>query len=189
MTIEVDEFREICNLPDEELEARRTRVSQELFAFVRKREERPEGLALYFDETPEMREQLNQFVAAERVCCSSLDWSVHNDSGALRLEINGIDPRSAAFASVGSGSGLPEELEPEGSGIWPRLFRSIGLGSFGAIFVCCVLPLGIAAVVGTTPLLFLDNPWLIAGSAVGLGGFLWHWEGRRKANSAAGCGC
>lgn len=187
MTTELDEIRNLCNLPDEELKARRAQMSQELFAFVRKREELPTGLALYFDETPERRVQLEEFVAAERICCSGIGWSMGTDSGALRLEISGIDPKSAAFASIGSAS-------VETPGMWPRLLRSIGFGSAGAFFFCCLLPLGIVAVIGATPLLLLDNPWVIAGSALGLGGFMWHWEGRRRARhavreSASGCGC
>jgi hypothetical protein len=192
LTTVVDDIREVCNLPDEELEARRARVSQELFAFVRNREELPGGLALYFDETPEMRERLDEFVAAERVCCAGIDWSVRSGSGALRLEISGIDPTSAAFAEIGSNIAPTSDAGKPGG--WPRLLRAVGLGSLGAVLVCCALPLGVAAVFGATSLLLLDNPWVIAGSAFGLGGLLWHWEGRRNAGrsegeSVSGCGC
>lgn len=192
MTNEASELREFCNLPDKELKARRAEVSQELSPLVRRREELPTGLALYFDETPEMRDRLDEFVSFERVCCSGIDWSVRSDSGALRLEINGIDPKSPAFGFVGSDT--DETSEVEAPGLWPRLLSSVGLGSLGAVFVCCVLPLGLVAVVGATPLLLLDNPWVIAGSALALGGFLWHWEGRRRSGraaseSSADCGC
>jgi hypothetical protein len=192
LTLVVDDIREICNLPDEELEARRARANQELFAFVKHRQERPTGLALVFDETPELRERLDAFVAAERVCCVDIDWSVRSDSGSLRLEIAGIDPRSPAFADLGSTLALqPEPGEPI---VGPRLLRAVGLGSLGALLLCCALPLAVAAVVGTTSLLLLDNPWVIAGSALVFGGSLWYWEGRRKARrskvaSISGCGC
>ncbi len=105
MAAEDDPIRKICNLPDEELKVRRARVSRELFAFVRKREERPSGLVLHFDESSEMRERLDSFVAAERICCSSIGWSVGEGAGLLRLEISGIDPKSVAFASVGASVG------------------------------------------------------------------------------------
>jgi len=54
--------------------------------------------------------------------------------------------------------------------------------------------LGIVALVGATPLLLLDNPWLIGASALGLTGLLWHREGRRhvkptRSNDTSGCGC
>ena len=99
MTIDI---REICDLSDEDRETRRASLSKGLFAFVRRRQELPDGLALYFDETPEMRAELDEFVEFERDCCSGLGWSVRSELGALRLEIKGVDPRSAAFAAAGS---------------------------------------------------------------------------------------
>ena len=186
------DIREICDLSDEDRETRRASLHKRLFVFVRRRQELPDGLALYFDETPEMRAELDEFVEYERGCCSSIGWSVRSESGALRLEIKGIDPRSAAFATAGSVATEPSDTKQPG--LWPRLLRSIGFGSVGAVLVCCVLPLGVMAVVGATPLLLLDNPWVIGASALGLGGFLWHREGRHKkrraaGESAAGCIC
>ena len=187
-----NDIREICNLSDEDREARRESLSRRLFAFVRRREELPEGLALYFDETPEMRDELDELVEFERGCCSGVGWSLRSESGALRLEISGIDPNSAAFASIGSVAAMPSNSDKPGR--WPRLLRSVGFGSAGAFLVCCVLPLGVLALVGATPLLLLDNPWVIGASALGLSGLLWVWEGRRNARravseSAGNCSC
>ena len=178
MAIESRDVRDACNLSDEELKARLELLSGEFFALVRKREELPSGLALTFDDTSKMRERLDEFVATERICCSSIDWSVQSVSGGLRLEIEGIDPKSRTLQSVGPNTDAAVAVK-SGSGrrsSWPRWFRSIG-----AVLVCCALPFGVAAFVGATLLLPLDNGWVIGGVALGLGGFVWHWEGRRGA--------
>jgi len=192
MVTEAFDIHEICNLSSEEIEARRELTQTQLFPHVQKREERPTGLILHFEETPELRDRLDEFVAFERVCCSSIDWSVRADSGSLRLEIEGIDPKAEIFSSAGTAvDSRSDVVSPR---LWPRLLRSVGLGSTAAVLLCCVLPLGVAAFVGTTSLLFLDNLWVIGGSAVVLGVLLWRWEARRAADRAAGqaatgCGC
>ena len=60
------DIREICDLSDEDRETRRASLHKRLFVFVRRRQELPDGLALYFDETPEMRAELDEFVEYER---------------------------------------------------------------------------------------------------------------------------
>lgn len=196
MAIESRDVRGACNLSDVELKARLELLSEEFFPFVRKREELPSSLALTFDDTLEMRERLDEFVAVERTCCSSIDWSVQSVSGGLRLEIEGIDPKSRTLAFVGPNADAAVAMKSDSGkrSSWPRWFRSMGLGSIGAILVCCALPLGVAAFVGATPMLLLDNGWVIGGVALGLGGLLWYWEGRREAGrgdgaSASCCDC
>ena len=81
------EIRAICNLSDEDLEARRAQLREGLVSKARGREELSDGLALRFDATPELREELDAFISFERKCCPGLDFSVRDESGALRLEI------------------------------------------------------------------------------------------------------
>lgn len=95
------DIREICSLSDEDLEARRAQLREHLVPQVRGGEELSDGLALLFDATPEMRVELDAFVAFERECCSGLGFSLHDASGALRLEIRGIDPRASVFSDIG----------------------------------------------------------------------------------------
>ena len=80
MAIESRDLRDACNLSDEELKARLELLSGEFFALDRKREELPSGLALTFDDTSKMRARLDEFVATERICCSSIDWLVQSVS-------------------------------------------------------------------------------------------------------------
>jgi len=67
----------------------------------------------------------------------------------------------------------------------------------GALLICCVLPFGMIALLGTAvaaPLTSLDNPWIISGSALLLVALIWQWQRRREdarnaKASAGGCGC
>jgi hypothetical protein len=186
------DIREICDLSEEDQNGRIEFLREGLFTLVRRREERPDGLAVFFDDTPQIRAQLDEFVAFERNCCSSIGWSVDHTPEGLRLEISGVDPRSDVFATTGPDN--LDALEQTDVRLWPRLLRSVGFGSLGALLVCCILPLGVVALLGATPLLLLDNPWVIGASALGLAGFLWQWETRRQnkraaSDNAGGCGC
>ncbi len=173
----MSDVRACCNLSDADFEARRTELRTRLLPLARGREELPDGLAVLFDATPRMREELDAFVAFERECCPGLDFSVQDASGALRLEIHGIDPRGSVFASVG--------VESEGRG-WLRLLRSAGLGAIGAFVLFCVVPIGLVAVLGSQlagPLLGLDNPWVVGGGTLVFAALLWRWERRRARSS------
>ena len=77
---------------------------------------------------------------------------------------------------------------------WPRLLRSTGLGAAGSLLVCCVVPIGLAAVVGAAPLAMLDDPWVIGVVALVLAVLFWRFERRREVArteraSAGACGC
>jgi hypothetical protein len=99
------DVRTICRLSDEDFEARRAQLRKSLFPRVRAREELPDGLVLLFEATPELRGELDDFVAFERECCPGLELSLADDSGTLRLEIRGIDPLAGDFAGVGPARG------------------------------------------------------------------------------------
>lgn len=48
-----------------------------------------------------MRSELDAFVAFENECCPGSGFSVRDASGALRLEITGIDRRGSVVADAG----------------------------------------------------------------------------------------
>ena len=56
---------------------------------------------MFFDSTPEMRSELDAFVAFENECCPGSGFSVRDASGALRLEITVIDRRGSVVADAG----------------------------------------------------------------------------------------
>ena len=93
------DIRAICNVTEDQYAARQKELRAGLLSQVRRREELPHGLALYFDVSPEMREELDALVAFESKCCPSLSFAVSNSSTALRLEIGGIDP-DTSFEAV-----------------------------------------------------------------------------------------
>ncbi len=187
------DIRTICNLSDKELAARRKELREGLLPQARGREDLSDGLALFFDASPELREELEAFVAFERECCPGLGFSVRDVSGALHLEIRGIDPRASIFAGVGE---VAEHEKPERAG-WIRLLRSAGLGTAGAFVLFCVVPMGIAAVGGAqlaASLGALDDPWAVGAGGVVFAALLWLWERRRAAArkasaSTGGGGC
>lgn len=102
----------------------------------------------------------------------------------VRVEIRGVDPSGSLFAD------LPAHMEkdaPAGSSGWLRsTLAAGGIGAALSLFVCCVLPMALSAVVGTTaifaPLLYLDDPlwivliWIIAGVIA------YRWRSRRRAS-------
>ena len=192
----MSDVRAFCNLSDEDFEARRTKLRGDLIPRARGREELSDGLAFFFDATPEMREELEAFVAFERECCPGLGFSVQDEAGALRLEIHGIDPSSSTFAGIGDAVESEPPSESRERGGWLRLVRSAGLGAVGAFVLFCVVPIGLVAVLGAqlaAPFGALDNPWAVGAGTLVFAALLWRWERRRDAAraaaSASSCGC
>jgi hypothetical protein len=89
--------RSVCSLSDEQLEERRAMVRAEILPHVRKVERIEGGFAIETDATPELREKLQDFVALERRCCSSVHWDLSEvpHSGRVRLDVRGLDPDAA----------------------------------------------------------------------------------------------
>jgi hypothetical protein len=96
------DVRDVCNLGDEDLAARRERLRRELAPHARAREALPDGVALRFDATSEMRKALEAFVAFERGCCSGLDFALHERGEVLQLAIRGIASDAAILAELGA---------------------------------------------------------------------------------------
>jgi hypothetical protein len=188
------DVREICNLSDGELEARRAELAGGLAPKARERRNLSDGVALSFDASPEMREELSAFVEFERQCCATLELSISEASDSLQLEIRGIEPGSSFFAGVGL---VAASEGVSSSRYWRRILSSAGLGTLGALAVCCLLPLALVAMLGTAvaaPFTNLDNPWLISASALVFACGIWLWQRRRDAaramaSSVGGCGC
>jgi hypothetical protein len=187
------DLRAICNLSDEQFAARAKELRGGLLALANGREELSDGIALRFDSAPEIRTRLQEFVAFERGCCSSLGFDIREESGTLRLEILGIRSAVGEFAAI---DGIAEEPKPERSKL-PRLLRSAGLGTALSVSLCCLLPLGIATLAGASiaaPLVALDNPWIIAAGSLAFATLLWRRERKPAANKTSssgveGCGC
>ena len=211
----MSEIRDFCKLSDEELKARRAQLRKELFPLARGREELPDGLALLFDAKPEISQALEDFVTFERECCPGLDFSLHDTSGPLRLEIRGIDPKASIFAGIAESdaesdtesdteSDSPSQQalapsDPEGRG-WLKLLRSTGLGAIGAFTLFCLVPMALVAVLGAvlaSSLAGLENPWTLGTGTLLFAWLFWRWERRRAAGSRArksgtgqeSCGC
>jgi hypothetical protein len=179
------DVREICNLSDEDLEARRAELASGLMPKARERKKLSDGVAFSFDATPALRDELDAFVAFERECCPTLRLSVDESSDGLRLDIRGIEPDSSFLAGVG--------LVSESEGIfpsrnWRRILSFAGLGALGALVVCCVLPIALVAILGiavAAPFARLDNPWSISASALVFACVIWLWQRRREDARAA----
>lgn len=91
---------EICTLSDEDREVRRKELRDGLVPLARAKQELPDGIALLFDASAEIRSELDAFVAFETRCCPVLEFSVREVSGGLRLEITGMDPGGSLFSGL-----------------------------------------------------------------------------------------
>lgn len=187
------EIETICNLSDDDREARREEIENALLPKVRSRQSLPNGVAFFFVACSENRRDLEAFVAFERECCPGLGFDLRKSDDWLRLEITGINPGSSLFEGA---TELVATCNASRTG-WQRLLGSAGLGTLGALIICCVLPLSVVALLGTAtaaPLTRLDNPWIISAIALLLAALIWHWQRRRdhmrSARASTGeCGC
>lgn len=170
----------LCNLPAEDREARLAMIRDEILPLARRRERHPDGVTFEFANRPDLERTLEQLVAFERTCCGGLSWeATRPNDDTLRLTIRGLSPDSRLFE-------LGEPPAPASR--LGRLARSLGLGTSAALFVCCVLPLGVAAIAGASvaaPLAGLDQPITIAAVAIASAAVTWVWLGRRRAGSAS----
>ena len=167
-----------CHLTDEELEARRRMLREQWVPHIRSRAALPDGVSFTFEATPERRRALEEFVAFERDCCPGLRFSQHEEAGALRLEIHGVDPQANLFREGGGGGGPVQA----GTSLAVRVVRAGGLGAVGAFALFCGVPLAVAAVAGArfaAPLGVLDHPLALGLGALLLSAGVWVWERRR----------
>lgn len=186
---------ELCALTPEQRTQRLEMIRREIHSQVRSEQWLENGISWSFDATDALRAKLLRLAELERQCCSSLQFEVDasDDSGTLHFRILGADPRSGLFDPIRLD--VPHDAA-RASGTLKRVARTGGAAVLASFFVCCVLPIGIAAVAGASiaaPLLLLDSPWVMAATASALGWGIWTLENRRAASrrraEAGGCGC
>jgi hypothetical protein len=174
--------RSVCSLNDEQLEARRALVRAEILPHIGKAERIEGGFAIETDATPEMRQKLEDLVALERRCCSSVDWNLSEVPGAsrVRLEVRGLDPDSGLLGSL-------VDAPRSRSRALLRVAKAGSLGVAVSFFVLCVLPIGLAALGGAalaSGLSSLESPLTLALGALLLGTATWallRWREQRAA--------
>ncbi len=170
----------ICALPPDRLEGRIEWIRSEILPHAIATERLEHGLAFELSLAPGIEEKLNRLVQLESECCTSIDIERVPSASPerARLEIRGVDPDAAIFASLGK---TPSPVTHRG-----RLAKAAGAGVLGSLIVCCVLPIAAVAVLGgaVAPLLSLDGPIPILLGAM-LGGTVTWWRldrGRRARN-------
>ena len=178
---------DVCKLPSEELQDRSDMLRRELIHLVIRREPLSDGVAFEFAYTPVMQKKLEDLVAFERNCCSALTWSLARPaSDILRLSVRGLTPDSDFFRGLGGG-----EASSPMRGHVQRIAKAAGFGAVTGFLLCCVIPLGLAAALGTAvaaPFVWLDDPFVIAIAAVLLAVPAWLWM-RRQAATVCTDGC
>lgn len=164
-----------CSLPPDELRDRKTIIRREILPNVTRRQALANGWALDFQHTPVMQQALEDLIVFERECCSGLSWNLDRPAeDVLRLRIEGLAPSSDFFAAMHEGAAGPGRVS--------RIAKAGGLGAAVSLLVCCVAPIGLAAVVGSAaaaPLARLDDPVFLAGGALAAGLPAWLWLRRR----------
>lgn len=157
-----DRWRDVCTLSEEEMRERSRMIRNEITPHVRRQERLANGMIFEFDA--EHRERLEELVELERQCCGPMTIELHDTATGLRLEV--LDPPKTESRGV---------------------LRSLGLGAAGSLALFCGVPLALAAMLGTaavSPLLGLDDPWIVGSGALLLGGALLLFERLRAARRA-----
>jgi hypothetical protein len=203
----------VCTLDGEAMSERLAWVRSEIFPHAIAGERLDDGVAWELDDAPGLAAKLDRLVALERECCSGIDFEhlPSQEPGQRRLEIHGVDPDAAVFASLnlaGIGSGknsvergeklpAPAENSAETTRLASRLAKAAGAGTLLSLFVCCVLPIAAVAVLGAAvaaPFASLDDPWIIGGAALASGALAFAWQSRKRTATpatragAASCG-
>ncbi len=177
---------DFCSLPPEEIRERAALIRTELVPKIVQRSALPQGLAWEFVNEPGMQARLAEFVEFERRCCSGMtfDASPTTDGSRIRLTITGEG--AEAIAALG------QEASPSvNRGRLRRALKAGGLGVGVSAFVCCLVPIGVAAVAGAAvaaPLATLDQPLYIGiGGLIAAAGAWTYFERRERAACADGC--
>jgi hypothetical protein len=184
---------DICTLPPDEITARLDWIQSRILPHAVRSEAMPDGVALELADAPGLAANLDRLVELERACCSGIEI-VHTASasaGQRRLEAHGADPNAPVFKLLRVKPTEPPDLAG-------RIAKATGLGAVTGFLVCCVLPVGLAALLGATvaaPFASLDQPWIIAAVSAlsAVAAFRWQRRARKPgpALPAAGssCGC
>ena len=176
---------EVCSLPENRLRDRISMIRREIAPHAVARRERADGIAWDFPASPEMEAKLENLIGLERQCCGGLEWGLVADpaSQRLTLEVGGVDPKTfAPLMEVTPGR------PPRGSGPLGLLAKAGGIGVGVSLVVCCVLPIGAAALLGAAvaaPFAKLDHPLVIVGASLAFAIPAWGWLQRHRTASAA----
>lgn len=178
----IEPMREVCALSDEALRERLAMIRTEIAPHLQRTVQLADGVRFEFARSRPMQEKLERLVALERECCTPIDFAVRVEPEMLRFEITGINVDSRAFAVLSQEASAAGR---GGSGI-ARWLRATGLGSAAAFFFCCIVPLGLTALLGgaAAPLLGLDDPWIMAAAAIAFGAAFLVFDRRRAARRA-----
>ena len=185
--------RDLCSLSPAQLAERVAMIRREIQPLVVARTELLDGVAWEFESDAGTRTRLEKLAELERECCRvGLEFRVRDDvqAGRLHFEIHGAEADAFRALAASPREGLK------------RFAKAGGVGAAASFFVCCVIPIGVAAVAGASiagPLLKLDHPGIIGAVAVAFGSATWMFQRRRDAARAAiaeapdaaesGCGC
>ena len=170
-----------CALSADRLRERLAWIRGEILPHAVASEKLPDGIAWEFADAPGLAAKLDQLIALERECCSSIVFQQTGSlpAGSRRLEARGFDPGAAGFAALQVGVSVP-------GSVGGRLAKAAGFGTLLSLLVCCVLPMVAAALVGASaaaPFASLDDPWMIGGAMVLSGGAAFVWQSRRRASA------
>jgi len=172
----------LCTLSADGLSDRLAWIRQEILPHAIESARLERGLAFELVAVPGLAEKIDQLILLERECCSSLQLERKESGhpGRLRLEVRGIDPDAPIFRALRIRSAQPSRRA--------RLAKAAGAGVLTSVFVCCVLPVAGATLLGATtlPLLTpLDGPGPIAAGALLAGAVAWRWLGRQQRRETA----
>ncbi len=191
-------LEEMCTLPPDQLASRLAEVRRDVLPYVRKTDKLEDGYVLEFSGAPGLKARVERLIALERECCEGLqfDLSEEPQAGGLRLEVRGIDPEDGILKQLFSGSERGLGVPLRGSFL-RRALSSAGIGIGGTFLLFCVLPIGLAGLLGASATAYLakfDSLPALSAAAVVFGGAAW-WHQRRRPTPkgeegrGGGCGC
>ncbi len=180
----------ICTLPPSEIGERLRWIRNEILPHAIRSEPIEDGIAWELADEPGLAAKLDRLIELERTCCSEIafEQAPSTTPGQRRLEAHGADPNAAIFKLSGEAPGEPARLGRQ-------LAKASGWGALTALLVCCLLPIGLVALLGAAaaaPFTGLDQPLFIIAIAALSGAAAFAWQRRKPKTSprpsAPSCG-
>jgi hypothetical protein len=171
---------EVCTLDADQLAERLRWLRAEILSHALGKQPLEDGIAIEVSEVPGIRDQIDHWLELEAECCQGILFERHPSrrAGQVRIEIHGVNPNGSLFGGVPD---LPSR-PPSRIG---RILRAGGLGAVASVFVFCILPIGLLALLGATavtvPLGALDDPLWIGLGAIAAAGLIWRRLGRKES--------
>jgi hypothetical protein len=168
----------VCTLPADGLGERLAWIRSEILPHAVSSVSGTDGIVWELEDAPGLAARLDELIVLERECCSGIEFAhaAGAAAGRRRFEVRGIDPGASVFTSL-----KPGPRESAGAG--GRVAKAAGWGAIVGLFVCCVVPIAVAAAFGAAvaaPFALLDDPWIIAGVALASGSAMFAWRGRSQ---------